>query len=408
VAVVDFADPRYEATREEALAIGLSPLEELWLPGRALPVDGLFPGERGYPFTRELVARVRASDPEEARVLSLWLEASREPGLAGTARSASQESPTQERPWLLGAVGDIQIGPDEAPLLFQGRRGLRALFGDVLGELERPELLVGNLEGPVTSGGLPNPRKRFQFRFPPGTTAALAAAGFDLLLFANNHVLDYGEEGLLSTLEDSRQSGLPLVGAGRNEDEALGGASLVAPGGGARLRFFGFARYPREARGFTTEEAEAGAAKPGTNSDEAATMEAIRQARAAGEVVVLLCHGGNEYRFDPSEEIRTRYRGFIDAGASLVLASHPHVLQGVEAYHDGLIAYSLGNFLFTGESEPFMAEEGGMLRILVYKGRICGLDLLPIFSGYYGTSKSGLPRDTLKAFAARTRILSGK
>ena len=126
-----------------------------------------------------------------------------------------------------------------------GEGGLKKLLGTALKELKRPDIMVGNLEGPVSSRGRGNPRKRFQFRFPPDSCGALKSAGFDLLLFANNHIFDFGEEAFTDSLLDAKKAGLPLVGAGMTLDEALQGASVSAPGLGEKnqIRFIGFADY---------------------------------------------------------------------------------------------------------------------------------------------------------------------
>ncbi len=395
---VDFRDPRYAMTREEALAAGLVDLALIELPRRAVSVDGLFPGEAGYPFEKELRLQVASARGHDRALLETWLMSVEPHRLSGRGK----------RPELLGAVGDIQVGKGEAPWLFQGEEGFRKLFGGALPQLRRPAWLVGNLEGPVTSGRQANPRKRYQFVFPPHATGSLKEAGFDLLLFANNHVLDFGEEGFISTLEDARISALPLVGAGEDLERALEGRRVTAFGlkDGVTLTFFGFARYPAEMMGFTTAEGAAGPGKIGTNSDESATLRAISEAAAKGEIVVVLAHGGSEYRFEPTEGIRALYRSFIDAGAALVLGSHPHVLQGVEERKGGIIAYSLGNFLFTGEVEPAMALQGSIFLFLVYEGKIRGLSLVPVVAGYAGTDLSSAPDDILSAFAARTAALA--
>jgi poly-gamma-glutamate synthesis protein (capsule biosynthesis protein) len=235
--------------------------------------------------------------------------------------------------------------------------------------------------------------------------AALGRAGFDLLLFANNHAFDYGDAAFEDSLAEAKAAGLPLVGAGKNIAEALEGRRLSAPGMGrtGMMRFIGFGSFPTERSGFTTAEAAAGPDKAGINADEAATLAAIRAGVDEGDFVVVLAHGGSEYRFEPSREIERRYRGFIDAGAGLVLGSHPHLLQGAESYGEGLIAWSLGNFLFTGEAEPEPALESAILQLLFYRGKIRGLGLRPVFAGIKGTELSTAPARIVSDFNSRCR-----
>lgn len=396
-APVDFADPRLSVGEDAAREIGLVGIDEIELPRRALPVEGLLPGEKGYPFAEELVLRVAAPRGRLPAELRSWLAGLRD-----------QEAAARECPLVLGAVGDMELGPDEADLLLEGPSGLDALFGGARPFLIGADLLVGNLEGPVTSRTEANPRKRFQFRFPPGTPAALKDAGFDLLLFANNHCFDFGEGGFEDSLAALRAAGIPFVGAGMDASSAAMPESLTLGGeaSGLKATFIGFAFYPAERLGFSLAESAAGPGRSGVNADEAATLAAIREAAGKGDFVVVLGHGGNEYRFDPSPEARRLYRGFIDAGASLVIGSHPHVLQGSEAYRGGLIAYSLGNFLFTGEREPEEALESAMLRVLVYRGRIRGIALTAVRVAIGGTDRSAASALTEAAFMERTAALS--
>jgi poly-gamma-glutamate synthesis protein (capsule biosynthesis protein) len=232
------------------------------------------------------------------------------------------------------------------------------------------------------------------------------AAGFDLVLLGNNHVFDFGEEAFADSLGNLEAAGLPQVGAGRNEGEAL---ALRRPAGtdlgDKGLVFIGFGSFPAERYGFTTAEAAAGEGKAGINADEDATVEAISEAARGGKQVVVLAHGGNEYRDEPSRAVKARYRRFIDAGAVAVLGSHPHILQGIEAYKGGLIAYSLGNFLFTADVEPPESRPSGILELLVYQGRVTGLRLVPAIAGEHGTGLDPEPEAARQRFINVTKLV---
>jgi poly-gamma-glutamate synthesis protein (capsule biosynthesis protein) len=397
-APVGFVDPRIDVSPEEARAIGLVDLREIRLPRRALSVGGRLPGEEGYVFAEDLVLTLVPSRGRIPASLASWLE--------GIAKEAAPVGPPS--PLVISAVGDMELGPDEAALLLDGGGGMDRLFGKARPFLERADILIGNLEGAVTDRTEGNPRKRFQFRFPPGASAALGRAGFDLLLFANNHGFDFGEGGFEDSLADARSAGMPLVGAGMDGVSAARPESLSRGEGGkaTRFTFVGFAFYPTERLGFSLDESRAGPGRPGVNADEAATLAAIREAAAKGDFVVVLAHGGSEYRFEPSPEARRLYRTFVDAGARLVLGGHPHLLQGAEAYHDSLIAYSLGNFLFTGEKEPEEALESAMVRVLVFENAIRGFDLVPVTVGMGGTDLSRSPGLAMAGFMARCAELS--
>ncbi len=374
-ASVDIADDRFSVSRRIAEEMGLLPLESIVAPRRALSVDGTWPGQPGYPFAQRLSLSARPSTSGHAyktvpKTILKWLEQA-----AATAASGDP------RPLVLAVAGDIQVGEAQWPLLAQGEAGLASLLrGGVIDLLRKPDVAVANLEAPISVRGNPNPRKRFQFRMPPGSSTSLAKAGLDLLLFGNNHGFDFGDEAFADTLDDLDGAAMPMVGAGRNLQEAAA-ARLVGTGPG-RLAFVGYAFFPDERLGFTAAEAAAGPDKAGVSANEAAAMSAVRSAAATGATVVVLAHGGTEYVRTPSTAARLLYARFVDAGAALVAGSHPHLLQGCEARSGSIIAYSLGNFLFTGEAEPPEAWNGAVLDFLLYRGKVRGLMVRPIIAGY--------------------------
>ncbi|MBL8968013.1 MAG: CapA family protein, partial [Spirochaetaceae bacterium] len=393
-----FDHPRYSLSlaeaREARPPLRPLPLEDIGLPERAVAVEGRWPGEPGYPFEEELVLCLEAAP----RAIEAWAR-----GLGRAVRKAGAPAPRPDAGLTIGAVGDIAVSDTDAALLAAGKGGLGRLLGPVLPLLAGPDILAGNLEGVVSGLGEPNPRKRFRFRFDPAAPRVLAEAGFDLLLFANNHGFDFGPEGFADSLANLEASGLPFVGAGRDLQAAAAPLRLPSRPGFA---FVGFALYPDERYGFTAAEAAAGPGRPGVASDEAAAIASIREAAAKGDFVVVLAHGGSEYRFEPDEALRRRYRRFVDAGARLVLGSHPHVLQGAEAYSGALIAYSLGNFLFTADEEPPEAQKSALLEVFVAGGAVRGFKLEPVLSLGSGTLPDPERRAAEERFSALCRELA--
>jgi poly-gamma-glutamate synthesis protein (capsule biosynthesis protein) len=374
-ASADLAEDIFTVSSERAEERGLLPLESIVLPRRALAVDGLWPGNPGYPYAQRLILSVRSA--KSGRVfgvsphgsIAMWLE------------KASAEASGDPLPLDLAAAGDIQVGEYQWPLLAGGEEGLSSLLrGGALALLRKPDIAVANLESSISARGFPNPRKRFRFRMPPGSGASLKKAGLSLLLFGNNHAFDFGDEAFEDTLVDLEKNGMPFVGAGRNLAEAATARFLGT--GPSRMAFIGYAFYPDESLGFTRAEAAAGADREGTSTDEAAAMASVRKAAATGATVVVLAHGGAEYVQTPSAAARRLYARFVDAGAALIAGSHPHLLQGCEARSGSLIAYSLGNFLFTGEAEPPEAWKSAVLDFLFYRGKVRGLMIRPIIAGY--------------------------
>jgi poly-gamma-glutamate capsule biosynthesis protein CapA/YwtB (metallophosphatase superfamily) len=332
------------------------PLESIRLPSIALAVDGLYPGQPGYPYCVETELGLRSRDP----LLVSWFES----------------VPEAARPpivWI-GAVGDVMPARGVDRLLLS--RGPVAVFGDTLPILGGCDLLFGNLEAAATLAGSPE-KKSYTFRFDPAALATLKEAGFSGLSVANNHSFDYGVRGFLDTLNAIRASGIAACGGGNDFGEAAAPVELSR--GGLKVRILAFADYPREAGGFDGRKVTAAERdKPGVMwLDENALGEASR-AFSRDAFNVALVHGGVEYSPEPTEEQRLLYRGLIDSGADLVIGSHPHVLQGLETRGGGLIAYSLGNFIFPGMQEMPGATASVILLAGVYEGRIRYVRYIPV------------------------------
>jgi poly-gamma-glutamate synthesis protein (capsule biosynthesis protein) len=204
---------------------------------------------------------------------------------------------------------------------------------------------MGNLECPISERGEPE-RKGYTFRAPASAVAALQNGGFDVLTLANNHALDYGLLAFQDTLDLLAQAGIKTIGAGLNETSAYAPVMLTVKG--VRLAFLAYARYPTEgASGYQGQSAVASGDRPGIAWAE---LERIKRdvvsAKAQADLVIVALHAGQEYAESPDDLQRQAARAAIDAGACLVWGHHPHVLQGIEFYRDGVILYSLGDFVF--------------------------------------------------------------
>ena len=365
-------------------------LREISLPLTALPVEGRVAGDEGYPYVQQLVLELRpdrlglAADDEQREALAAWF-----------ARLPADERPAPSVAWL-GGVGDLMVARGVTRLLDRAD-GLEVVFGDVLGLMQDVGLLLGNLEGAVTTRGVPL-EKTFTFRFHPRVLGPLAEAGFDYLSVVNNHSWDYAEVGFRDTLAHLRASGMATSGAGLSLDEAsrpyetvLGprgqadSRTSVSPGGTA-VRILSVGAYPLERSGFDgARETPAGPDRPGVLWADPRNPAAQREAFAAIEASfgpatfdVVMVHGGPEWALHPSAGQRELYRSFVDAGADLVLGHHSHVVQGLESYRGGLIAHSLGNFVFPGMFVTEFGEESIFLRIGLVDGEIRYVDPVPV------------------------------
>ena len=203
-----------------------------------------------------------------------------------------------------------------------------------------------NLETPVSGRGTRNPQKSITFRSPPALADGLAAAHINVVSLANNHALDYGPVALADTIGYLNAAGIAHSGAGANLAAAQAAAILTTPAGKVALLAF----TDIIPAGFLATATGAGVSPAAP--DRTAMLSAIGAAAREARYLIVSFHWGVEYTSQANAEQRNLAHAAIDAGADLVLGTHPHVLQGLELYRGKLIAYSLGNFVFDDHSQP--------------------------------------------------------
>ena len=249
--------------------------------------------------------------------------------------------------WTLMATGDCcPIGRIEPA--FASGEVERILGPDIHRLLRDASCALTNLETPMCEAETPIPKTGPNFRVSPGVAGGLKAAGFDIVAMANNHILDQGEQGLADTLKLLDETGIARHGAGMTHAEAS--RTLTQTLAGHKVAFVNLA----EGEFSQCQEQGPGAAR----LDPVPNTQQIEAAKAAHDVVIVSVHSGNEYVPFPSPRTQQTYREFIDAGADVVIGHHPHMPQGIEPYRDGVIFYSLGNFLFdyaTHQDHPYTA-----------------------------------------------------
>ncbi len=247
---------------------------------------------------------------------------------------------------------------------------LEAVFGTVLPEIQGSGLAVTNLETALTREGEPIRKFGPPLRSDPATLAGLVKAGFMVFSLANNHTRDFGDESFLETIQHIREAGAAFVGGGRNRAEAAEPLRLKL--GSLRLSIFAAA---------LDQPCSATDTTPGSNPLNAAGLAAaIANERAHADFILAVIHDGKEHIPFPSRRVRENYRAFIDAGAGAVIGHHPHIVQGIEHYHGGLIAYSLGNFHFPSRNKaeaPGFWNRAFSLRLHIGQNRVTGIDVLP-------------------------------
>ncbi len=270
----------------------------------------------------------------------------------------------------LAFVGDILLGAGLEGTI--AARGVDYPWVHVAPTLKRADLALANLETAVSTRGRPDPNKQFTFRSRPQTLQGAARAGLDVLTLANNHALDYGPEALLDTIDHVGSAGMHPVGAGRNAEEAF--RPLVLNIQGLKVGVLGFTRVipvPQWA-------AAPGRAGLASGYDPEPVLEAIDALRPQVDILVVLFHWGQEVTDQPRPTDIDLAQRMIGAGATIVVGHHPHVLQGIERHDGTLIAYSLGNFVFTSVRRR-LNQETGILEVTVRRSGVTGARFTPFY-----------------------------
>jgi hypothetical protein len=259
------------------------------------------------------------------------------------------------------------------------------------------EFTVVNQECPITDRGVKTP-KPYNFRMRPDYARVYPQAGIELVNLANNHIYDYGDEGLFDTISYLDSIGVMHIGAGRTASEAR--KPSVASLKGHRVGFLG---YYGGGEAPVAGRSTAGVA-PRNLDVIHRDLDRLRRVDSVDFAVVTL-HWGTEKAEEPDSGQQLFARDIIDAGADLVVGHHPHVLQGIEKYHKGVIAYSLGNFIFGGNSrdsydsavlELRLSDEGAQYKVIPVGVRNWRLRLLE------GPEKDAV----IKSVSDRSRIFT--
>ena len=272
-------------------------------------------------------------------------------------------------PHELAQVGSFAVGGDVIP--HEAVRALRqsaaaaagdptnsqgwgALFSDVSDVFEKADFGFVNLETPVAPAHYRG-SKPFMFDAPVALIDGLKANGIKIVSFANNHVMDQGWAGFTETREHLREAGLIFAGSGDTVEQQWQPAFTEA--NGIKVGWLGMTRWLNGNRNpdkddqphvnFFPYPGESGGA---SGADEAQVLAAVKAARAQCDFLVVSIHWGIEYAPAPRPEDVDMAHKMLEAGASVIVGHHPHVLQPVETYktQDGrntVIFYSLGNFL---------------------------------------------------------------
>jgi len=330
--------------------------------GKKMPVTAEAPGES--------LAQSAPEASEETEVLTVGESQPQE-------ENASVGGETEPKPAVhLLFAGDILLSSHVTAAYDKEGSINGVLDEEYRTEISGADIFMANQEFPFSSRGSAAPDKQFTFRLPPSRVSLMNEIGVDIVALANNHSLDYGTDALVDTCTALDGAGIRYVGAGSDMNRAKQLEKIEVNG-----KAIGFLAASRV---YPDPNWVANSKKPGMVSgyDPTILLEEIKKAKEICDYVVVYIHWGVERDEKPQEYQRVLGKQIIDAGADLVIGSHPHVLQGIEYYNGKPICYSLGNFIF-GSSIPKTA----LIRAQVdFAQGSTTLSLVP------GTSKAGYTR----------------
>ena len=201
------------------------------------------------------------------------------------------------------------------------------------------------METALTDRGTPWPGKPFTFRAPTSAIQSIAGAGVDAITMANNHSFDFGEEGAQDTLNAKDNSPIPIVGIGRNEDEAYKPATLEA--NGVKVAVIGASQVEEETRLYRSASKNGyGIAAAAPQERLNRLVEEVKAAKKTHDVVVTMMHWGIEAAHCPGDEAIATSRALELVGADVIIGSHAHRLNGHGWLGDAYVHYGLGNFVY--------------------------------------------------------------
>jgi|SRR3989344_1493014 len=208
--------------------------------------------------------------------------------------------------------------------------GNEFIFNEISPLLLKQSVVVANLEGPITdnksisAGTKRGSTNNYFFTFDPSVAKTLFGENIRIVNLGNNHILNFKQSGVDSTKKYLSDNNISYFGAPGGEK------GIVRNINGLRVAFVSYNEFLNS----------------DTELEKEAVVNEVMKVRSEADITVVFCHWGVEYALAPTSDQKNMARQFIDAGADLVIGSHPHVIQPKEEYNGKTIYYSLGNFIF--------------------------------------------------------------
>lgn len=265
------------------------------------------------------------------------------------------------------AVGDIMLSREvERKMINNG--DFKYPFLKTAEKTNTGDIIFGNLETSIINGrAIQN--NEMVFRTDLRAVEGLVFAGFNVLSLANNHIMNFGRDGLESTIKILDENNISHIGAGMSEEEIY--KPVIKDIKGTKFAFLGFTYN------FDQRKSSNGEIYGMANMSIAKMEENVKKTKSKNDIVIISMHAGTEYKISSSSFQENFAQRAIDAGADLIIGHHPHVVQNVQKYKQGYIIYSLGNFVF----DQMWSNEtrlGAIAEITFQNKKIKSIEFIPV------------------------------
>ncbi|MCK5475692.1 MAG: CapA family protein [Candidatus Pacebacteria bacterium] len=265
------------------------------------------------------------------------------------------------------AVGDIMLSREvERKMINNG--DFKYPFLKTAEKTKTGDIIFGNLETSIINGRAIR-NNEMVFRTDLRAVEGLVFAGFNVLSLANNHIMNFGRDGLESTIKTLDENNISHIGAGMSEEEIY--KPVIKDIKGTKFAFLGFTYN------FDQRRSSDGDIYGMANMSITKMEENVKKTKSKNDIVIVSMHAGTEYKTSSSSFQENFAQKAIDAGADLIIGHHPHVVQNVQKYKQGYIIYSLGNFVF----DQMWSNEtrlGAIAEITFQNKKIKSIEFIPV------------------------------
>ena len=254
-------------------------------------------------------------------------------------------------------VGDIMLGRKV------GKPINRHIFRNVKDILKNSDITFANLEVPLCDGMEFIGNKKYIFSAKEESAELLN--GFDVLSLANNHIIDCKKEGVISTITALKKNALLFIGLKKNKNKQK---PVIIKKNGIKIGFLAYCKDRVYLRNL----------KIGPYLINKDIIKDVRKAKKEVDFLVISLHWGREYKTEPSKSQEELGKALIDNGANVIVGHHSHIVQKVENYNGGIIAYSLGNFVFDQMFNE-KVRKGMILKVILNRNKIREYECIPTY-----------------------------